>query len=61
MVVEGGPVPADVLAAEEQAKNHVAPHVNFYDPSAYKVNECRAGRGYEGIIESGRTDFEDLP
>lgn len=38
MVVEGGTVPDDVLAAEEKAKNHVAPHVNFYDPSAYMVS-----------------------
>lgn len=37
MVVEGEKVPEDVLKAEEKAKDHAAPHVNFYDPSAYKV------------------------
>lgn len=38
MIVEGKTVPADVLEAEEEAKNYAAPHVNFYDPSVYKVN-----------------------
>lgn len=38
MVVEGEEVPDDVLKAEEKAKDHAAPHVNFYDPSVYKVS-----------------------
>lgn len=38
MVVEGQEVPEEVLLAEEKAKDHAAPHVNFYDPSVYKVN-----------------------
>lgn len=37
MVVEGEEVPDDVLRAEEKAKDHAAPHVNFYDPSVYNV------------------------
>lgn len=37
MVVEGEQVPEEVLRAEEKAKDHAAPHVNFYDPSVYKV------------------------
>lgn len=37
MVVEGEQVPEDVLRAEELAKDHAAPHVNFYDPSVYKA------------------------
>lgn len=41
MVVEGEEVPEDVLKAEELAKDHAAPHVNFYDPSVYKVIEIR--------------------
>lgn len=41
MVVEGEEVPEDVLKAEELAKDHAAPHVNFYDPSVYRVSEIR--------------------
>lgn len=41
MIVEGETIPADVLEAEEEAKNHAAPHVNFFDPSVYKVNYSR--------------------
>lgn len=37
MLVEGTAVPAHVLEAEERAKDHAVPHVNFYDPSAYEV------------------------
>lgn len=37
MVVEGQEVPEDVLDAEEKAKDYAAPHVNFYDPSVYRV------------------------
>lgn len=37
MLVEGEKVPADVLLAEEKAKGHAMPHVNFYDPSVYQV------------------------
>ncbi|CAN0371494.1 unnamed protein product, partial [Scytosiphon promiscuus] len=36
MVVEGEEVPDHVLKAEEKAKDHAAPHVNFYDPSVYE-------------------------
>lgn len=41
MLVEGEKVPADVLEAEEKAKDHAAPHVNFYDPSVYEVKVFR--------------------
>ena len=37
MVVEGEEVPEEVLRAEELAKDYAVPHVNFYDPSVYKV------------------------
>lgn len=47
MVVEGEKVPEDVLTAEEKAKDHAAPHVNFYDPSVYKVE------GGRGAVERG--------
>lgn len=46
MVVEGETVPADVLQAEEKAKDHAAPHVNFYDPSVYKVCLPALSRGF---------------
>lgn len=42
MVVEGEQVPEDVLRAEELAKDYAAPHVNFYDPSVYKVRRIQA-------------------
>lgn len=40
MAVEGETVPEDVLMAEEKAKDHAAPHVNFYDPSVYRVSKA---------------------
>ncbi|CAM9975794.1 unnamed protein product, partial [Hapterophycus canaliculatus] len=47
MVVEGEEVPDDVLKAEEKAKDHAAPHVNFYDPSVYKDLQGHGGGGEE--------------
>lgn len=38
-------MPAEVLEAEQQAKNHAVPHVNFYDPSVYKVGVPGPGAG----------------
>lgn len=49
MVVEGEEVPEDVLRAEELAKNHAAPHVNFYDPSVYKVGGIK-GDGCSHVV-----------
>lgn len=45
MVVEGEEVPEDMLRAEEKAKDHAAPHVNFYDPTVYTVRVEESGRG----------------
>ncbi|CAB1098406.1 unnamed protein product [Ectocarpus sp. CCAP 1310/34] len=47
MLVEGKKVPADVLLAEEKAKDHAVPHVNFYDPSVYQVQDLQ-GKGERG-------------
>ncbi|CAN0077729.1 unnamed protein product, partial [Ectocarpus fasciculatus] len=47
MLVEGEKVPADVLKAEEKAKDHAAPHVNFYDPSVYEDLQGKGERGQE--------------
>lgn len=39
MLVQGEEVPEEVLRAEKKAKDYAAPHVNFYDPSVYRVSE----------------------
>lgn len=41
MMVEGEVIPDEVLRAETLAKDFAAPHVNFYDPSVYKVTLLR--------------------
>ncbi|CAM9108152.1 unnamed protein product [Ectocarpus sp. 8 AP-2014] len=47
MLVEGEKVPADVLMAEEKAKDHAVPHVNFYDPSVYQDLQGKGERGQD--------------
>ncbi|CAM9673121.1 unnamed protein product, partial [Ectocarpus sp. 12 AP-2014] len=47
MLVEGEKVPADVLLAEEKAKDHAVPHVNFYDPSVYQDLQGKGERGQD--------------
>lgn len=41
MLVEGSTVPVEVLDAEKKAEDFAVPHVNFYDPSAFKVNAAQ--------------------